>query len=194
MELLPAETSSFASPIPTQFVSSDEFTPLPQTAKQKEVVALIKELGNRLAKHQGVSRRKFLPDPGRHGRGVRGHERRLRPDLRREPRRGPEPRYGERAREGASRPVHHGHAHPLPARRHLEGFVRQREAVGKAGWNPALAGKPQTLDDLKFANYRRSAAAPISVKNWSSFAAISPGRPSPTNGANVIAPARSCCN
>jgi len=33
------------------------------------------------------------------------------------------------------------------------GFVRQREAVGKAGWNPALAGKPQTVEDLKFANY-----------------------------------------
>jgi hypothetical protein len=27
---LPAETAAFASPIPTQFVSSDEFTPLPQ--------------------------------------------------------------------------------------------------------------------------------------------------------------------
>jgi hypothetical protein len=39
MELLPAETSSFASPIPTQFVSSDEFTPLPQTEKQKAVEA-----------------------------------------------------------------------------------------------------------------------------------------------------------
>ena len=31
--------------------------------------------------------------------------------------------------------------------------MRQREAVGKAGWNPALAGKPQTIEDLKFANY-----------------------------------------
>ena len=31
--------------------------------------------------------------------------------------------------------------------------MRSREAVGKAGWNPALAGKPQTIDDLKFANY-----------------------------------------
>jgi uncharacterized protein len=59
LELLPAETSSFASPIPTQFVSSDEFAPLPQTAKQKEVEARIKELGNRLAKHQGVSRRRL---------------------------------------------------------------------------------------------------------------------------------------
>ena len=35
--LLPAETAAFASPIPTQFVSSDEFTPLPQTARQKQV-------------------------------------------------------------------------------------------------------------------------------------------------------------
>jgi len=33
------------------------------------------------------------------------------------------------------------------------GFVRQREAVGKAGWNPALRGKEQTIEDLKFANY-----------------------------------------
>lgn len=54
MDLLPAETSSFPSPIPTQFVASDEFTPAPQTEKQKQVEARIKELGNRLAKHQGV--------------------------------------------------------------------------------------------------------------------------------------------
>jgi len=25
--------------------------------------------------------------------------------------------------------------------------------VGKAGWNKALAGKEQTIEDLKFANY-----------------------------------------
>ena len=29
----------------------------------------------------------------------------------------------------------------------------QRQAVGKAGWNSALAGKEQTIEDLKFANY-----------------------------------------
>ena len=34
---------------------------------------------------------------------------------------------------------------------HHAASSRQREAVGKAGWNPALAGKPQTIDDLKFA-------------------------------------------
>jgi predicted TIM-barrel fold metal-dependent hydrolase len=45
------------------------------------------------------------------------------------------------------------HTHFLRDDTRLEGFVRSREAVGRAGWNPALAGKPQTLDDLKFANY-----------------------------------------
>src|SRR5690349_8863274 len=60
MQLLPAETSSFPSPIPTQFVASDEFTPAPQTERQKQVEARIKEMGTRLAKHQGLSRRRFF--------------------------------------------------------------------------------------------------------------------------------------
>jgi len=34
-QLLPAETSAFPSPIPTQSVSSDEFMPLPRNAKQR---------------------------------------------------------------------------------------------------------------------------------------------------------------
>jgi len=58
--LLPAETASFPSPIPTQFVSSDEFLPSPQTGKQKQVEARIKEMGTLLARRQGVSRRKFF--------------------------------------------------------------------------------------------------------------------------------------
>ena len=45
------------------------------------------------------------------------------------------------------------HTHFLRDDTRIMGFVRQREAVGKAGWNPALAGKPQTIEELKFANY-----------------------------------------
>ena len=45
------------------------------------------------------------------------------------------------------------HTHFLRDDTRIMGFVRQREAVGKAGWNPALAGKPQTIEDLKFENY-----------------------------------------
>jgi predicted TIM-barrel fold metal-dependent hydrolase len=58
--LLPAETSSFPSPVPTQIVSSDEYMPAPQTTKQREVEARLKELSDRLARRQGLSRRRFF--------------------------------------------------------------------------------------------------------------------------------------
>src|SRR5688572_33150538 len=59
-KLLPAESASFPSPIPTQIVSSDEFLPPPQNARQKKVEALLKELGAENARKNGMSRRKFF--------------------------------------------------------------------------------------------------------------------------------------
>src|SRR5215468_9944364 len=58
-KLSPAE-SLFPSPIPVQFVSSDEFMPSPQTPKQREFEARVKELGAKLAKRHGMSRRRFF--------------------------------------------------------------------------------------------------------------------------------------
>src|SRR5579863_2252133 len=58
--LLPAETSSFPSPVPTQIVSSDEYLPFPQTVQQKEVEARLIEMSDRLATRQGLSRRRFF--------------------------------------------------------------------------------------------------------------------------------------
>src|SRR5271169_7242807 len=58
--LLPAETNSFPSPVPTQIVSSDEYLPVPQSAQQREVEARLKDMSDRLAKHQGLSRRRFF--------------------------------------------------------------------------------------------------------------------------------------
>ena len=45
------------------------------------------------------------------------------------------------------------HTHFLRDDTRIQTFVRQREAVGKAGWNPALVDKPQTIEDLKWNNY-----------------------------------------
>ena len=59
-KLVPAESSMFASPIPTQAVSSDEFIPGPQSAKQREFETRVKQIGSELAKKQGVSRRVFF--------------------------------------------------------------------------------------------------------------------------------------
>ena len=59
-EVLPAESSIFPSPIPVQCVSSDEYMPCPQTEKQREFEARVKEYGAELARKQGVSRRTFF--------------------------------------------------------------------------------------------------------------------------------------
>ncbi len=153
-DLLPAETNAFPSPIPTQFVASDEFTPPPQTVKQKMVEARIKEMGSKLAKHQGISRRKFFKTAAGMAAafvamndvygpvfGVSNAEA-ASPDM-----------ANERAKGLADQFIMDMHTHFLRDDTRLTNFVRSREAVGKAGWNPALAGKPQTLEDLKFANY-----------------------------------------
>jgi predicted TIM-barrel fold metal-dependent hydrolase len=48
------------SPIPTRIASNEEFIPPPQSPRQKEVEARLKEISERAAKRQGLSRRDFL--------------------------------------------------------------------------------------------------------------------------------------
>jgi len=64
LEKLSGAETLFPSPIPVQFVSSDEYMPSPQSAKQKEFEARIKEMGSSLAKKHGMSRRKFFKTAG----------------------------------------------------------------------------------------------------------------------------------
>ena len=59
-QCLPAESSAFPAPIPTQCVSSDEYMPCPQTDQQREFEARLKEYGSQLARKQGMTRRKFF--------------------------------------------------------------------------------------------------------------------------------------
>ena len=153
-QLLPAETSAFPSPIPTQSVSSDEFMPAPQTAKQREFEARVKEYGAALARRQGMSRRAFFTTAaGMAAAFVAMNDTygRLYTVSRAEA--GTPEMANERAKELADQFIMDMHTHFLRDDTRLENFVRARETVGKAGWNPALAGKPQTLEDLKFANY-----------------------------------------
>jgi len=58
-ELSPAN-EGFESPVPMQGISNGEFNPLPQTPQQKQVEATLKDLADRHAKKQGLSRRAFL--------------------------------------------------------------------------------------------------------------------------------------
>jgi len=148
----------FPSPIPVQFVSSDEFMPSPQTAQQKEFEARVKETGARLAKKHGITRRKFFKTAGGMAAAFAAMN-----DVYAK---GGAPVYEVLKNETTNLDVAQAradslknqfvmdmHTHFLREGTPVTAFVAQREAVGKAGWNPALVGKPQTIQDLMFPNY-----------------------------------------
>ncbi|CAN1570225.1 Amidohydrolase-related [Burkholderiaceae bacterium] len=152
--LIPAESSIFPAPIPVQCVSSDEFLPGVQTPKQKEYEARVKALGAELAKKQGLTRRKFFKSASGMAAAFLAMNDTYGPvfGVSRAEAATPE-MANERAQSLSGQFIMDMHTHFLRDDTTLEGFARSREAVGKAGWNPALVGKPQTLEDLKFANY-----------------------------------------
>jgi hypothetical protein len=150
----PAETAAFPGPIPTQSVSSDEFMPAPQTQKQRRVEARIKEMGSVLARKQGLSRRQFLATASGLAAAFVAMNEVYGPLYSASPAEAADRQMAaDRAKSLQDQFIMDCHTHFLRDDTRLMGFVRQREAVGKAGWNPALVGKEQTLEDLKFANY-----------------------------------------
>lgn len=153
-QLAYADELDIGSPIPTRSVSSDEFMPAPQSARQREFEKRVLAYGDELGRHQGLSRRRFFQTAAGMAAaflamndtfgpvfGVSRAEA-LQPEL-------------AQARAGslAGQFIMDMHTHFLHDKTRLLVFVRAREAVGKAGWNPALAGREQSIDDLKFANY-----------------------------------------
>ena len=153
-QLVPAETSSFPSPVPTQIVSSDEYLPVPQTERQREVEARLKEMSGRLAKRQGLSRRRFFQTASGMAASFVAINQVFGPLFEASEAEAATPELAEqRAQALSGQYVIDGHTHFLRDDTRLVGFAKQREAVGKAGWNKALAEKEQSLDDLKYNNY-----------------------------------------
>ena len=152
--LEPAEFREFPGPVPTRTVSSEEFMPLPQTAAQREVEARLTRFAGECAPRLGMGRREFFQTAAGMAAAflamneVYGplfgvtHAEAATPEL-----------ADERARALSGQFIFDGHTHFLRDDTRIETFVRMREAVGKAGWNPGLAGKPQSIEDLKFENY-----------------------------------------
>ena len=58
--ILPARTAGSATPVPTEVVSSDEFMPVPQTERQKQVQARMNMLADEYGRKNGLSRRRFF--------------------------------------------------------------------------------------------------------------------------------------
>ncbi len=155
-ELLPAELAALDSPIPTQIVSSDEFVPIAQTPAQREVEARLKTLADELAHRQGMTRRQFFRTAAGMATAFVAMNDVYGPLFRVSRAEAATPELAdERANQLGGQFVFDGHTHFLREDTQIQTFVRMREAVGKAGWNPELVGKPQTIEDLKFDNYMK---------------------------------------
>ena len=153
-ETLKSAESLFASPIPVQSVSSDEFMPSPQTAKQREFEARVKEIGTRMSGRLGISRRRFFQTAAGMASAFLAMNDTYGPLFGVSSAEAATPeRADDRAKALSGQFIMDMHTHFLRPGTRIMGFVAQRSAVGKAGWNAALQGKEQTIDDLMFANY-----------------------------------------
>jgi uncharacterized protein len=149
-----AAESLFASPIPVQSVSSDEFMPGFQTPKQREFETRVKEMGARMAKRVGMSRRRFFQTAAGMATAFLAMNDTYGPIYGVSRAEAAEPeRADDRAKQLSGQFIMDMHTHFLRPGTRIMTFVNQRKAVGKAGWNPSLVSQEQTIDDLMFTNY-----------------------------------------
>ena len=153
LEKLSGAETLFPSPIPVQFVSSDEYMPS-RRAPSRRSSSAHQESGSNLAKK--AASRPVLQDRRRHGGCVRGDERSARQGRPTSLRSGEGRNHSDVAQARAdslkNQFVMDMHTHFLREGTPIRTFVAQRETVGKAGWNPRK-DKPQTIEDLMFPNY-----------------------------------------
>ena len=151
---LKSSESMFRSPIPVRPVSSDEFMPAAQSPLQRQFELRIKQLGSDMAKKLGISRRKFFQTPAGMASAFLAMNQTFTPVFGVSAAEAATPELAnERAKALSGQFIMDMHTHFLRPGTRMTGFVAQRAAVGKAGWNPGLAGKEQTLEDLMFQNY-----------------------------------------
>ena len=152
--LEPAELASAPTPVPTQVVSSDEFMPTPQTERQRLVEARMNDLGDEYGRRNGLSRRRFFQTAAGMATAFVAMNEIYGPLYGASPAEARSVDLAQVRAEGLKDQfIMDVHTHFLRDDTRLEGFVRGREAVGKAGWNPALVDKPQTIADLKYPNW-----------------------------------------
>jgi predicted TIM-barrel fold metal-dependent hydrolase len=152
--LVPAELAANSTPVPTQVVSSDEFLPVPQTERQRKVEARMNALADDYGKKNGLPRRRFFQTAAGMATAFVAMNEVYGPLYGASPAEAKSVDLAQARADGLKDQfIMDVHTHFLRDDTRLEGFARGREAVGKAGWNPELVGKPQTLDDLKYPNW-----------------------------------------
>lgn len=152
--LRPADESMFPSPIPTQVVSSDEFWPMAQTPRQKDVEARIKTMADEIGGKQGLNRRKFLQTASGMAAAFLAMNEVYGPHYA-VSRAEAQTADAANARAAALKNqfIMDVHTHFLRPDTRIMTFVEARRAVGRAGWNPDLVGKEQTIADLMEASW-----------------------------------------
>jgi len=160
--LLPADEAGFASPIPTQIVSSDEYLPAPQTDKQRDVEARLKEIGSSLAGRLGMSRRQFFRTASGMAASYLVMNQVYGPLFAVSEAEAASPELAEaRAETLKGQMVFDAHTHflgdnPSPAYTdpsRTGNLMWQRALMSRLGWNKDLVGRDATIDDLKFDNF-----------------------------------------
>ena len=156
LALTPSELLPHRTPIPTQVVSSDEYYPSPQTARQREVEALLLAMADELGGRHALSRRRFFQSAAGMAASFLAMNQVYGPLFAASPAEAATPEMAnERAAGLRGQFIMDMHTHFLRDDTRLTGFVRMRDTVGKAGWNKALSEKEQTIEDLKFDNYMK---------------------------------------
>ena len=111
-------------------------------------------MGERLSRHQGLSRRRFFQTSAGMAAAFVALNDVYGPVFSASTAEAATPDMADaRAKALSGQLVMDMHTHFLRDDTRLTGFVRMREAVGRQGWNPALKAEEQTLEDLKFGNY-----------------------------------------
>src|SRR5262245_62542387 len=153
-DLVPAHAIDDGTPIPTRLVSSDEYLPIRQTERQRKVEARMNELGDEFGRNNGLSRRRFFQTAAGMTTAFVAMNEVYGPLYGASPAEAKSVDLAQARADGLKDQfIMDVHTHFLRDDTRLEGFVRGREAVGKAGWNPDLVDKPQTIDDLKYPNW-----------------------------------------
>jgi len=152
--LAPASAADSPTPVPVRVVSSDEFLPIPQTERQKQVEARLNALGDEYGHRNGLSRRRFFQTAAGMATAFVAMNEVYGPIYGASPAEAKSVDLAQARADGLKDQfIMDVHTHFLRDDTRLEGFVRGREAVGKAGWNPDLVDKPQTIEDLKYPNW-----------------------------------------
>src|SRR5258708_26993652 len=154
--VMPSELAHHHTPILTQIVSRDELYPDPQNEGEREVEARLLAMADHFGCKQGLDRRRFFQSAAGMAASFVAMNEVYGPLFEVSKAEAATPAIAqERANALKGQFIMDMHTHFLRDDTRIMTFVNMRNAVGKAGWNKQLAEREQTIEDLKFNNYKK---------------------------------------